>query len=47
MHDGDVTDLVVDVNAIVTGNDVILGCAKEAMMSTFFSDEMSTITTTK
>ena len=46
MHDGDVTDLVVDVNAIVTGNDVILGRAKEATMSTFLSDEMSTITTT-
>ena len=47
MYDGDVTDLVVDVDAIVTGNDLILGCAKEAMMSTFLGDEMSTITTTK
>ena len=47
MYDGDVTDLVVDVNAIVTGNDLILGRAKEATLSTFLGDEMSTITTTK
>ena len=47
MYDGDVTDLVVDVNAIVTGNDLILGSAKEAIMSTFLGDEMSTIKTTK
>ena len=47
MYDGDVTDLVVDVNAIVTGNDLILGSAKEATMSTFLGDEMSTIKTTK
>ena len=47
MHDGDVTDLVVDVYANVTGNDLVLGRAKESTMSTFWGDKMLTITTTK